>query len=175
MTKLRTKSKTAPSLPLMRSMKKETKARAIPVQKLSSKLGGSLAPAIVEQAVDGGTKQRIDVLNNKLLLAHTREESLREQTESLQAEITQLRQAVSLLQNNKDQNNTEHKQEILKLRKRQFRSGHEAACKELKILWSSSEFAAELMYGELLLTVLKLIFKQEVVGKLTLNMMPSEG
>ena len=41
-----------------------------------------------------------------------------------------------------------HEHEIDDAGKRGFREGHSSAVNELKSLWGSAEFAAEMMYGE---------------------------
>ena len=47
-----------------------------------------------------------------------------------------------------DQRLHEHDAAIDKETKRSFKSGHSTAIKEMKDLWSSKEYAAELMYGK---------------------------
>ena len=67
--------------------------------------------------------------------------ALSEQNELLKKELAQLHGTMGHASEH-------HKNEINLARKNSFREGHSRAADELKKLWGSTEFAAEMMYGK---------------------------
>ena len=149
MNKQKKKNQIAKSLLSVREPRKE-KRQHVSLPKVSKKLAASLildpTPPIPTTNI---TQLRIDELSNSVIAAHDREVILKQQTCELEVEKIALSKQVQQLQIALDSKTAGHHKELEIAKKKSYRLGHDEAAMELHKVWSSDEFAAELMYGEL--------------------------
>ena len=79
---------------------------------------------------------------------HHDQEKLRKANDDLVGENATLKEQLAALKNLFQQKETDHKTELLVCAETSHEQGHVAAVKEVKTIWDSKEFAAELMYGK---------------------------
>ena len=122
------------------------------VVKMSASLKvGSNPPASIVSPLDDpmSAALRISRLGQSLSLAHDREQDLMHQNEALVKQKAALDSEVLRLTQFLQQKDLEHHNEIRQVKTKSHQEGISSAAKEMHTLWSSNEFAAELMYGEL--------------------------
>ena len=114
------------------------------VIKVSSNL--KMSPSIVDP-IPSATLQNSKLRCN-LSLAHHREQEIVKQNEALVTENAELQAEVVRLTQFLLQKDEEHHIELRESKTQSHQEGLHAAAKEMHTLWSSHEFAAELMYGK---------------------------
>ena len=90
---------------------------------------------------------RIADLTAKLAASLEREQHALREISQLTQYNTDCLQEIDCLQALLDEREEGHNAASVKETTRSFKAGHNAAIKEMKDLWSSKEYAAELMYG----------------------------
>ena len=86
-------------------------------------------------------------LSALLSQAQVNEGSLRGQNQFLHDDNARLKEELELLRNVMDRNTFDHKIQIAEVAKTSRRSGQASIVEEIGRVWTSHEFAAELMYG----------------------------
>ena len=83
-----------------------------------------------------------------MIVFHKREEELLATVDSAGEENMKLKDEISQLQRFLHQRDEDHAASIKSVEKRSFKAGADAVVDEIEELWSSNEFATEMMYGE---------------------------
>ena len=83
-----------------------------------------------------------------VIVFHKREEELLATVDSTGEENMKLKDEISRLQRFLHQRDEDHAASIKTAKKQSFKAGADAVVDEIQELWSSNEFAAEMMYGE---------------------------
>ena len=117
-------------------------------------------------------------ISEKLLVSAINQADLRTANEKLLHANSELTEEIVALKKISDQKNQIHIKQMSKCAEDSHRQGHVAAVEEMKNVWSSKEFAAELMYGEQITSTVIIVYtkcKQGGEGKLIANTMPFVG
>ena len=90
----------------------------------------------------------IEGLKRRLVTNHSDQEKLRSTNDGLVGSNTSLKKELAALKTLLQKKETDHQNELMVCAQTSHEQGHVAAVEEVKKMWGSKEFAAELMYGE---------------------------